>query len=155
MRVLLILLLLMGAGYLLMALRIPLDPWAAEEAINSRTLPLAYGAALCGLLGVLWVRGGRERLSRVPRDGLLRLTGLAGSALLFAAMVPRVGLWLAIPFLLVPAMWVMGERRWWALTVLPVIAAAAVWGVVVVGLGVYVEGGRWLTALAVLGHSGS
>jgi hypothetical protein len=145
MRVLLLALLVLGTGYFWAALQIPLDPWAAEEAINSRTLPLLYGASLCGLVVMLAISARTEHLARIAVTGIARVAGLVASMLLFAVMVPRVGVWLAVPFLLVPAMWILGERRWWALSLLPLASAAVAWLVVVRWLGLYVQPGSWLS----------
>ena len=49
-------LLVLAIGYVWSATNIPLDPWAAEEMVNSRTLPLAYGTALAlaCLVALVW-----------------------------------------------------------------------------------------------------
>jgi putative tricarboxylic transport membrane protein len=144
MRLLLLGLVMLGLGYLWGAWQIPLDPWAAEETINSRTLPILYGVSLCALVGLVAVGAHAERLATVMPPGLRRLGGLLGAMVLFAVLVPRIGVWLAIPALLTPAMWTMGERRYWALTLLPLVTAAFAWLVVARGLGLYVPRGSWL-----------
>jgi hypothetical protein len=155
MRAILTVLLLIALGYLWQTQQIPLDPWAAEEAITSQTLPWLYGLTLvilclAGLVtSVLRERHttndlGRAAPFQLPPGGWLRVAGLAAAMLLFALLVPRLGIWLAIPFLLLPAMWVMGERRWLVLFAAPAGMALFGYLIVVQGLGLYVEPGSWL-----------
>jgi hypothetical protein len=40
---------------------------------------------------------------------------------------------------------ILGERRWWALSLLPLASAAVAWLVVVRWLGLYVQPGSWLS----------
>lgn len=134
---------LIGVLYLWLAAITPVDPWAAEEAINSRTLPMAYGFCFVIACWGLMIKG-RGRAELAPRSAR-RVVALLACLIGFAAAVPPLGLWGAIPVLLVPALWVMGERRWWALTALPGVTAVVGWVVIELLLDVYVPAGLWFS----------
>lgn len=124
-------------SYLVAAAAIPLDPWAAEEVINTRTLPTIYG----GVLAVLALSGlgARERLERLARPGVA--AGLVVILLVFAIAVVALGIWLAIPVALAPAMMLLGERRAWVLVLVPLLTAIVAWVLVVRLLGIHVPSG--------------
>ena len=132
-------LLLLAAGYLLVAMSIPLDPWAAEERINTQTLPVIYGATL-GLISLSLLARSAGRRINVPLRPVLVATLLV-IMVMFVLAVALIGVWFAIPVLLVPAMLLLGERRWWLLGTLPAGTALAVWFLVTRLLGVYVPSG--------------
>jgi hypothetical protein len=141
MQILGIVLALFGVIYLWLAAIIPVDPWAAEEAINTRTLPMVYGFAFLLTCQMLIIKGrGRAGMSG---PGLRRVAALLVCLVAFALAVPGLGLWLATPVLLVPALWIMGERRWWTLSLVPVVTALAGWGLIEGVLDVYVPGGAF------------
>ena len=139
MQILGIVLALFGVIYLWLAAIIPVDPWVAEEAINTRTLPMVYGFAFLLTCWLLMIKG-RGRADMSAR-GLRRVAALLVCLVAFALAVPELGLWLATPVLLVPALWIMGERRWWTLSLVPVATAFAGWGLIEGVLDVYVPGG--------------
>lgn len=132
--------LVIGAAiYLLGATSIPLDPWAAQEAVNTRTLPIIYGATLLILSGALLLRPGRRPMTRPQRPGVV--VALVVTMLMFTGAVALLGVWLAIPVLLIPSMLLLGERRWWLLSGVPASTALLTWGLVTQALGVFVPPG--------------
>jgi hypothetical protein len=133
---------LIGVLYLWLAAILPVDPWAAEEFINSRTLPMGYGFLFVLACWGLMIKGRGE--ARVSAAGVRRVLALLGCLILFALAVPRLGVWWSIPVLLVPALWVMGERRWWAFSILPVATGILGWVLIEAVLGVYVPAGLWI-----------
>ena len=108
-----------GAAYLVLVSQIELDPWSAEDTINSRTLPQLYGVLLClTVLGLAFGRRDPQRASTAAsRDKRVRLFRL--SALICAFIVSLIWLnpWAALAGLLFGSLWIMGEKRW------PVICA--------------------------------
>ena len=144
MQILGIVLSLFGVIYLWVAAIIPVDSWAAEEAINTRTLPMVYGFVFLLACWLLLIKGrGRADMTLA---GLRRVAGLLVCLVAFALAVPLLGVWLATPVLLVPALWVMGERRWWTLSLVPVLTAVVGWGLIEGLLDVYVPGGGFFAA---------
>jgi hypothetical protein len=132
-------LLVLAAGYLVVATSIPLDPWAAEEIINTRTLPVIYGATLALISLVLLARSAGRRVSHTHRRALV--VGLVTTLVVFATAVALIGVWLAIPILLIVAMMLLGERRWWLLCVIPAATSLLAWALVTQLLGVVVPSG--------------
>ena len=57
MQILGIVLALIGVIYLWLAAIIPVDSWAAEEAINTRTLPMVYGFVFLLACWLLLIKG--------------------------------------------------------------------------------------------------
>ena len=129
-----------GVAYVWVAYGITLDPWSAVEAVNSRTLPIAYGSILILLSTLLLVRGMRVH---VPRHNLLRLTSISASIIGFGLLLPRVGVWAALILLLVSCLMIMGEKRWYIFILAPLLASLGGWLLIEVLLGVYVEPGAF------------
>lgn len=136
--------------YLWQALAIELDPWSAEEAINARTLPVIYGVGLLLVAVALFLRPGPQAdgapPSPTPFAGRRRWLSLAGQCCAivgFALAIPRAGPWLALAGLLVAALAIAGERRWWVLVLAPAATAALGWLLIAVVLDVYIDPGRW------------
>ena len=73
------------------------------------------------------------------RPGLV--VTLVATLLVFAAAVALIGVWLAIPILLIVAMMLLGERRWWLLGAVPAVTALLSWALVTQVLGVFVPSG--------------
>lgn len=118
-RLLLLTLFAIGAAYLTLVGQIELDPWSAQDTINSRTLPQIYGALLC--LAVLGLAlGQRDRTGDMSHPSLRKLKPLFWlSALIcvFILSLVWLNLWVALGGLLFGTLWTMGEKR------LPVIVA--------------------------------
>ncbi len=139
-RLLIGLLLAVTVGYLTLARRIPLDPWSAEELVNSRTLPTLFGSLLTlVLLGLLFTQppGALRFGSRPQGIRLFALVALLGS---FIALLQYAGIWLAMTALLLAALLIMGERRLPWLVALSVGIPFGGWLLVERWLGVYVPG---------------
>ena len=74
-RLLLLTLFAIAAAYLTLVGQIELDPWSAQDTINSRTLPQIYGALLC--LAVLGLAlGQRDRTGDMSHPSLHKLKPL-------------------------------------------------------------------------------
>lgn len=139
-----------GAAYLWQALSIPLDPWSAAEAVNARTLPTVYAVALllvsAALLFGQGVAGAEASVSRQPvawrRWRTLAEHGCAIVA--FGALIPLVGLWIAVALLLGACLLIAGERRILVLALAPIGTAVAAWLLVAVVLDIYIAPGRWM-----------
>ena len=136
-RLLILLLLALTLAYLVLAREIPLDPWSAQELVNSRTLPTLYA----GVMGLVLLRllfaappGGRD-----PRHAGRAMT-LTGLVLGFAIALGHLGLWVPLGGLLLSALLVMGERRPALLAGLSAGIPLAGWLLVERWLGVYVPG---------------
>lgn len=142
--------------YLWLALAIPLDPWSATEAINARTLPLAYGVALLIVAAALLFQatGAPSKPPPASGDGQTpdgeraamrrRWQNLTAQCVIIAAfglVIPIVGPWLALAALLLASLWAAGERRLPILLLLPACTAGAAWLVVAVLLDVYLDPG--------------
>ena len=117
-RLLLGTLFLFGALYLFFAVQIQLDPWSAADSVNSRTLPMLYGSALCLAVLALAVtkrpaETGSHREFRFIKGPLLQLTLLIAC---FIFSLRCLNLWVALAGLLLCALWAMGERRWWIIS---------------------------------------
>ena len=108
-----------GAAYLTLVGQIELDPWSAEDTINSRTLPQIYGVLLC--LAVLGLAlGQRDRPGETSHPSLpkvKRLFWLSALICVFILSLVWLNLWVALGGLLFGTLWTMGEKR------LPVIVA--------------------------------
>lgn len=129
----------MAAVYLYAARTIVLDDWLAAEAINARTLPTIYAGALI-LLSLAWMS-----VASPPGaiNGVLgRPLALVAVMLLFAYLVPHTSLWLAVPLLLGPSLWIMGERRAVMIAATPLFIAGAGW-LLTDSLGLYLPDGQW------------
>ena len=139
-RVLPSILLAVGVVYLAVAYRITLDPWSAEEAVNSRTLPIAYGSILILLSTALFVRGmGVD----VPKHNRIPLTLISVSIFGFGLVLPWVGVWPALILLLVSCLLIMGERRWHIFVLAPLLTSLGGWLLIEILLGIYVEPGAF------------
>ena len=119
-RLLLLTLLAAAAGYLVVAARIPMDPFTAAETVNARTLPLLYGGLLAVTLLVLLARrrppaGRAAGAEPPPTPRLGRGAGLCVLLLGFALSIERINLWLGLGALLLTSALLLGERRWVAL----------------------------------------
>ena len=139
-RLLIGLLLAVTVGYLTLARQIPLDPWSAQELVNSRTLPTLFGSLLTlVLLGLMFTPPpGVVRFGTGPQGiRLVALFALLGS---FIGLVQYAGIWLALAALLLAALLIMGERRVRWLLALPVGIPVGGWLLVERWLGVYVPG---------------
>ena len=140
-RLLLISMLGTSVAYTILARRIPMDAWTAEETINAQTLPTLYGVLLTLVLLVALVQlpGGSRadnRTAVVPGRGL-RLGGLVGLVIVFIVLSGWLNLWLALGALLFAAAWWLGERRWLPTLALAVSIPLAGYLGIEVGLGVY------------------
>jgi len=140
-RLLLISLLGVGVAYTVLARRIPMDAWTAEETINAQTLPTLYGILLTLVLLVALLRlpgstGADNRTAIIPGRGL-RLCGLVGLVLVFIVLTGWLNLWLALGALLFAAAWWLGERRWLPMLALAVSVPLAGYLGIELGLGVY------------------
>ena len=140
-RILPLILIVIGIGYVWLALGIPLDPWSAEETVNSRTLPVVYGTLLAVLALPLLIRGNPLRIEGIEPARWYRLTALCAVTVLFALAVRWVGLWAAVAALLAVSLLIMGERRPSVLILGPAATACAGWAIIELGLGVYLERG--------------
>lgn len=136
-RLLLVVLLAAAGGYLALARRIPLDVFSAEELVNSRTLPTAYAALLAVTLALLLLRPPPH--VRFPRH-VAQSAALLALSVVFVALVPHLGVWVALGMLLVAAFPVMGERRALPVIGLGVGIPLAGWFAVERLLGIYVPG---------------
>ncbi len=107
-RSILVCLFAIGAGYVLLASQIVLDPWSEMDAINSRTLPYLYGTGLmlCAFC-LVWQQPNRVAVSR----RLLPLALVCLVIITFIILLPYTGLWGALGGLLMLNMLLMGERR--------------------------------------------
>ena len=139
-RVLPSILLAVGIVYFAVAYEITLDPWSAEEAVNSRTLPIAYGSILILLSTALFVGGMRVN---VPKHNLAPLTLIAVSIMGFGLLLPWVGVWPALILLLVSCLLIMGERRWHIFVLAPLLTGFGGWLLIEFLLGIYVEPGSF------------
>ena len=137
-RVLPLVLLAIGAVYLAFAYRITLDPWASAELVNSRTLPIAYGAILILLSAILLVR--RVQVN-VPRKNLGPFILISVSIICFGLLLPWVGVWPALTLLLVSCLLIMEERRWHIVILTPLLTSLGGWLLIEILLGIYVEPG--------------
>ena len=137
-RVLPSVLLALGAVYLAFAYRITLDPWSSAEPVNSRTLPIAYGALLILLSAILLVRGMQVN---VPRKNLGPFILISVSIICFGLLLPWVGVWPALTLLLVSCLLVMEERRWHIVILTPLLTSLGGWLLIEILLGIYVEPG--------------
>ena len=136
-RLLILILLAATVAYLVLARQIPLDPWSAQELVNSRTLPTLYaGLMILVLLRLLFAPppGARHPHQSAQASILVVLTGV------FTAALPAFGLWVPLGALLLAALLVMGERRWAPLAGLAAGIPLVGWLVVEHWLGVYVPG---------------
>lgn len=136
-RLLILLLLTVTLAYLALARQIPLDPWSAQELVNSRTLPTLYGVLLAVILSLLLFRAAPS--VRAPRH-VGRAVALFAVAAAFVWAVPRVGLWMALAPMLVAALLVMGERRPVPVVTLSAAIPGLGWLVVERLLGIHVPG---------------
>lgn len=116
-RLLLTVLFLAGAGYTLMARRIPMDPWTAEELVNARTLPTLYGVLLCLVVLLLFLRA-RPVAAGEAGLRLIRAGGICLLVVAFTAALAWIPLWVSLGLLLVASAAWLGERRWPALLAL-------------------------------------
>ncbi len=139
-RLLLSLLLACGAGYLVVARTIALDPVSAAELVNSRTLPTVYGALLVAALLVLLMSSPQPAR---PLVHARQAVGVLVVLLVFLWLVPLAGIWLAVVVLLLSTQLLLGERS-------PRVLAATSLGVPGLGwllveklLGIHVPAGAW------------
>lgn len=109
-RLLALLFLLLGAGYLFEATRIPMDPWTAAETVNTRTLPLLYGSLLCLVSLALLFRPAGTRPENLDGYRVLRLIGVLVLVLGFVLALPYVPLWIALGVLLAALPLWLGQR---------------------------------------------
>ena len=137
-RALPLVLLALGALYLVFTYRITLDPWSAAETVNSRTLPLAYGAVLIVLSAILLIRGVQLN---VPRKNLGPFILISASIICFGLLLPWVGVWPALTLLLVSCLLIMKERRWHIVILTPLLTSLGGWLLIEILLGIYVESG--------------
>ena len=137
-RILPLVLLALGAVYLTFAYRITLDPWSSAELVNSRTLPIAYGAILILLSAILLVR--RVQVN-VPRKNLGPFILISVSIICFGLLLPWVGVWPALTLLLVSCLLIMEERRWHIVILTPLLTSLGGWLLIEILLGIYVEPG--------------
>lgn len=137
-----------GAAYLWQALSIPLDPWSAAEAVNARTLPTVYAAALLLISAALLFgqEAGRAEASgeRVAWRRWWTLAAHGGAIVAFGVFIPLLGLWVAVALLLAACLLIAGERRIAVLALAPAGTAVAAWLLVAVVLDVYIAPGRWM-----------
>jgi hypothetical protein len=116
-RLLKLFLLALGAGYLLTAWYIPMDPWTAEELVNARTMPLIYGSLLVFTVLVSWQR---TTAAVAPEaGGVLRMLGVVVLTLAFLLALQFLNLWFGLAALLAASAFWLGERR-----LLPIVALA-------------------------------
>jgi hypothetical protein len=109
-RLLALLFLLIGAGYLFEATQIPMDPWTAAETVNTRTLPLLYGSLLCLVSLALLFRPAGTRPEGLDGYRVLRLIGVLVLVLGFVLALPYVPLWIALGVLLAALPLWLGQR---------------------------------------------
>ena len=141
-----------AAVYIWQALTITLDPWSADEAINARTLPLIYGGGLLVLGVCMALRPGPRtdgaRPSPASPASRRRWRSLAAQCCAivgFGVAIPWAGPWLALAGLLIAALLIAGERRWWVLALAPTVTAALAWVLIAIVLEVYVDPGHWFS----------
>lgn len=138
-RLLLIGLLIVAAGYTMLAHQIPMDPWTAEEWVNAQTLPILYGVLLSLVLLFLLVRGA-EPMPAAPGLRVIRAGGVCVLVVSFIAALAWVNLWIALGALLFSASAWLGERRWHAMLALAVGVPLAGFVAIELALGVYLPG---------------
>ena len=117
-----------------------------------RTLPLVYGGGLL-ILGVcLALRPGPRpdgaRPSPASPASRRRWRSLAAQCCAivgFGVAIRWAGPWLALAGLLVAALLIAGERRWWVLVLAPAVTSALAWVLIAIVLEVYVDPGRWFS----------
>lgn len=136
-RLLALLFLLLGAGYLFEATQIPMDPWTAAEAVNTRSLPLLYGALLCLVSLALMFRAPPERSEPVDAYRVLRLVGVLVLVLGFVLALPHVSLWIALAVLLAALPVWLGQRNALQIGLLAIGVPLVAWFGVEVLLGLY------------------
>ena len=132
-------LLFVALGYLWLAAQVPLDPWSAQEPINSRTLPQVYGVLLAVLALIMLVPGVDSE--RAGHRG--KLGGLVVLTIGFAALIPWAGLWIALSLFLAASLAALGERRWTVLVAAPIATSAIGWFLIMYVLDLYLDPGRW------------
>jgi hypothetical protein len=136
-RLLMLALLAATLAYLALARQIPLDPWSAQELVNSRTLPTVYGSLLALTLVLLLLRAA-PRVRFPQHTG--QAAGLLAASVAFVGLLPVIGVWVALGLLLVGAFLIMGERRPGPVVALGVGIPAFGWLAVEKLLGIYVPG---------------
>ncbi len=109
-RLLLVALLALAIGYVLTALNIPMDPWTAAETVNTRTLPVIYGALLS--LVCIALLPGRAAQPATAFQGArwARLGGVVALIVGFLTLIQLVPFWVALGTLLAALAFWLGER---------------------------------------------
>lgn len=108
-RLLPVVLLCVAAAYVMAAVEIPMDPWTAAEAINTRTLPIVYGTLLAG--ACLWLLVRPPAASAAVNAHWLRLLGSLVLVIATLALLEKMSFWIALGALLcLLSLW-LGERR--------------------------------------------
>ena len=140
-RLLALVLLAASLAYTVVARRIPMDAWTAEETINAQTLPTVYGVVLSLVLLLLLFRqpdgASTDTRTAIAAGRGLRLAGLTALVLAFIMLISWLNLWLALGTLLFAAAWWLGERRWLVMLSLAVSVPLAGYLGIEFGLGVY------------------
>jgi len=136
-RLLALLFLLLGAGYLFETTQIPMDPWTAAETVNTRTLPLLYGSLLCLVSLALLFRPPSTRPEAFDGYRALRLIGVLVLVLGFVLALPYIPLWIALGVLLAALPLWLGQRGLVQIGLLAVGVPLVAWFGVEVLLGLY------------------
>ncbi|XOV88618.1 MAG: tripartite tricarboxylate transporter TctB family protein [Pseudomonadota bacterium] len=140
--------LLLSGGYGYFAGQIPLDFWSEQEPFNARSMPtfIAVFGAVCSVLLIVtrspttdW--RGLWRLNWRPACLLLALMSVYGVAFTYLGFGISTVLFLMIAFL------ILGERRMVPMLLVAVPLVAGFWLILKL-LGIQLESGAWLMALA-------
>ena len=132
------LLVVFGVVYTLLAANIELDSWSQDETINSKTLPIIYGATFTILCIPLLFQKSKNKA--VPKFAT-RLAPLIAIIVIFGTLIPYVGLWISLVFLLIFSLIVLGERRATVLLLAPLFTALCGYLLIEIGLNIYIDSG--------------
>ena len=132
------LLVVFGVIYTLLAANIELDSWSQDETINSKTLPIIYGATFTILCIPLLFQKSKDKT--VPKFAT-RLAPLIAIIVIFGTLIPYVGLWISLVFLLIFSLIVLGERRATVLLLAPLFTALCGYLLIEIGLNIYIDSG--------------
>lgn len=138
------LLIAFGVTYTWLASNIELDIWSQDETINSQTLPLFYGVTFTLLCLPLFF--GRTKI-QLTSSSVKRFVPLTVIIIFFGLIIPYVGVWVSLVFLLTSSLFVLGERRPTIILLAPSLTALCGFLLVETGLNIFLDSGslwsRW------------
>ena len=132
------LLVFFGVVYTWLAANIELDSWSQDETINSKTLPIIYGVTFTVLCIPLLFHKIKEK---VPYKSVNRLTPLICIIVIFGIIIPYIGLWTSLVFLLISSLIVLGEKRLPILILAPLFTALCSYLLIEIGLNIFIDSG--------------